>query len=142
MNYDSDFPADSYQDAMLKRLRAGLQRDIELGFTTTGPHRDDIGLAFDNVPAKQVASRGETRTVVLALKIIEMQMLDEAQDKTPVLLLDDVFSELDGARRKHLTEHLRRYQTFITTTDADIVVQHFMKKCHIIPLSCASKDVR
>lgn len=134
INYDSELAIESYQDAMLKRLRASLRRDIDLGFTTTGPHRDDIGVMFDGVPAKQVASRGETRTVVLALKIIEMKMLDEAQDKTPILLLDDVFSELDGARRKHLTEHLKRYQTFITTTDADIVVQHFMKKCRIIPL--------
>lgn len=128
MNYDSELPIESYQDAMLKRLRASLQRDIDLGFTTIGPHRDDIGAMFDGAPAKQVASRGETRTVVLALKIIEMQMLDEVHEKNPILLLDDVFSELDGARRKHLTDHLKHYQTFITTTDADIVVKDFTDK--------------
>ena len=133
--YDSMFSVDSYHDSMLRRLRSSLERDIERGFTATGPHRDDMAVLFDGVPAKQVASRGETRTVVLALKIIEMQLLDEALQKKPLLLLDDVFSELDGARRKHLTEYLKDYQTFITTTDADIVVQHFMKKCHIIPLS-------
>ena len=132
--YDSMFSIDSYHDSMLRRLRASLERDIERGFTTTGPHRDDMAVLFDGVPAKQVASRGETRTVVLAFKIIEMRLLDEALQKQPLLLLDDVFSELDGARRKHLTEYLKNYQTFITTTDADIVVQHFMKKCHIIPL--------
>ncbi|MDB5170370.1 MAG: replication and repair protein RecF, partial [Candidatus Saccharibacteria bacterium] len=54
---------------------------------------------------------------------------------TPMLLLDDVFSELDGKRRHALTDYLAPYQTFITTTDADLAVKHFAKSCNVIPLN-------
>jgi DNA replication and repair protein RecF len=82
--------------------------------------------------AAEVASRGETRTLLLALKIIEAQQLELKLDHSPLLLLDDVFGELDGARRRSLTQFLQKYQTFITTTEADVVVQHFSKTAQII----------
>ncbi len=88
---------------------------------------------IDDNPVSESASRGETRTIVLALKIIELQLLEGARGQTPVLLLDDVFSELDGSRRRALTSYLQRYQTFLTTTDADVVVKHFTDST-IIPL--------
>jgi DNA replication and repair protein RecF len=78
------------------------------------------------------ASRGETRTLVLALKILELHHLEAVRETKPLLLLDDVFSELDGKRRAALTGFVRDYQTFITTTDADMVVQHFTTS-NIIP---------
>jgi len=68
------------------------------------------------------------------LKVMELQLIEQARSVKPLLLLDDVFSELDGARRQALTAYLQDYQTFITTTDADVVVQHFMDRCTIIPL--------
>lgn len=123
-----------YGSSMLQALEKRTEKDIERGFTTIGPHREDMLVTFDGRDAAEVASRGETRTVLLALKIIELQLVEEARDMKPLLLLDDVFSELDGARRKALTEVIKGYQTFITTTDADVVVQHFMDNCHIIPL--------
>ncbi len=134
-NYKTKGNRDNYGSNMLKALKANISQDIERGFTGFGPHRDDVVVSLDGHEAKEVASRGETRTAVLALKIIELQLFAERTDKQPILLLDDVFSELDGARRKHLTDYLKNHQVFITTTDADIVVQHFMKKCHIIPLN-------
>ncbi len=134
ISYESKLPSETYSTAMHKTLQNNVHTDTERGYTSAGPHRDDIKILFDSYDGKEVASRGETRTVVLALKIIELELLMEAKDQKPILLLDDVFSELDGARRKHLTDYLKTHQTFITTTDADIVVQHFMKKCHIIPL--------
>ncbi|MDQ3094317.1 MAG: DNA replication and repair protein RecF, partial [bacterium] len=76
---------------------------------------------------------GETRTVLLALKIIEIELI--AQRQKPILLLDDVFSELDGHRRRALAERLKDYQTFITTTDADVVIEHFQGKATILPIS-------
>jgi DNA replication and repair protein RecF len=72
---------------------------------------------------------------VLGLKILEMKLLEERRDQQPLLLLDDVFSELDGARRKALTSRLQQYQTFITTTDADVVAHHFADKSNIILMS-------
>jgi DNA replication and repair protein RecF len=72
---------------------------------------------------------------VLALKIIELKIIEAVRDTAPLLLLDDVFSELDGGRRHALTDYLAPYQTFITTTDADLVIQHFTENTTIIPLS-------
>jgi DNA replication and repair protein RecF len=133
--YDSRWPVESYESQLLKRLETHRSDDQQRGFTNSGPHREDLLISFDGRPAAAVASRGEVRTAVLALKIIELQVIQAARDgQAPLLLLDDVFSELDGRRRHALTDHLSAYQTFITTTDADIVLQHFAAKCNVIPL--------
>lgn len=134
IGYASQLPIGSYETRMLKKLQDSLLLDRQRGFTATGPHREDLVILFDGHPASETASRGEARTVVLGLKVIELEIVTEARNTTPLLLLDDVFSELDGARRRALTEHLQKYQTFITTTDADVVVQHFTETSHIIPL--------
>ena len=133
LNYSAMFPADSYETHMLQKLESALPRDVMRGFTAYGPHREDMSVVFDGHPAEEVASRGEIRTVVLALKIIELGILEEVRGKTPILLLDDVFSELDGTRRRALTDYLQRYQTFLTTTDADLVVKHFTSST-ILPI--------
>lgn len=134
LSYESICQTDDYASNLLKQLEARQNIDIERGFTTVGPHRDDFIVTFNKRLASEVASRGETRTTLLALKILELDLLEETRTQKPILLLDDVFSELDGARRQALTEAIKGYQTFITTTDADVVVQHFMDRCHIIPL--------
>lgn len=133
--YKASCQIDSYSSDMLQKLKRHLSSDILKGYTSVGPHRDDIEIRFDEHQAKEVASRGEVRTAILALKIQEAKLLEHVYERKPIMLLDDVFSELDGARRRHLTEFLRDHQTFITTTDADIVVQHFMNACNIIPVS-------
>lgn len=134
IEYAHKWPTDAYESSMLNELEVTIDADMVKGFTGVGPHREDLVVRFDNHPAQDVASRGEVRTVVLALKITEMKILEEARDLTPLLLLDDVFSELDGKRRHALTDHLSKYQTFITTTDADLVLQHFTAKTNVIPL--------
>ena len=132
--YDGRWPSASYESQLLKKLESSAEQDRLRGFTSAGPHREDLLVLFDDRPAAFAASRGETRTAVLALKILELGRLQAVHDVAPLLLLDDVFSELDGARRRPLTNYLRDYQTFITTTDADVVLQHFTETCHIIPL--------
>ena len=134
VEYGATWPAESYESSFLKKLDTSLATDRERGFTSSGPHREDLLVFFDGRPAQEVASRGETRTAVLALKIIELSIIHKARDLQPILLLDDVFSELDGRRRHALTDYLAQYQTFITTTDADLVIKHFTTKSHIIPL--------
>ena len=89
-------------------------------------------LRFNGVPAAETASRGETRTALLALKLFELTMLEKVRGMKPLLLLDDVFSELDGKRRHALTDYLQNYQTFITTTDADVVGKKFSQRAHTI----------
>ena len=124
---------DDYRSALLAELQSRSERDAERGFTSTGPHRDDLLVSLNGGNAHLVASRGETRTIVLVLKIIELQLLDENSTSRPLLLLDDVFSELDGARRRALTTYLADYQTIITTTDADAILKHFMGEHRVIP---------
>lgn len=131
--YQSACSVKSYAGDMIKKLEASTALDSLRGFTSVGPHRDDMVVTIDNHNAQGTASRGEVRTLLLALKIAELEYVEQTFGTKPMLLLDDVFSELDGARRKALTRFLTRYQTFITTTDADIVVKHFMDKCNIIP---------
>lgn len=132
--YESTCPPNTYASHLLHKLETDTELDYQRGFTAHGPHRDDMRVLLEGHPAEDVGSRGEIRTLTLGLKIVELQLLEESRGKKPLLLLDDVFSELDGARRKALTEFLSGYQTFITTTDADIVVQHFLDNCNIIAL--------
>mgnify|MGYP000707552052 CR=1 FL=1 len=134
IQYDTRLPVDNYESALLHTLEANVDLDVARGFTGAGPHREDMKVLIRGHLAQSSASRGETRTAILMLKVMELQLLEEARGSAPLLLLDDVFSELDGARRQALTSYLQKYQTFITTTDADVVVHHFMDKSHILPL--------
>lgn len=138
VSYVSGCQVDQYSSDMLHKLEQSTTKDFERGFTAYGPHRDDMQITLKGKLLHEAASRGETRTMLLALKIIEMRIIEETRNKKPILLLDDVFSELDGARRKSLTEVLQDHQTFITTTDADVVVEHFLGNCSVIPIGSGS----
>ncbi len=134
VSYQSSWPVEAYESNLLKQLEKSLELDKLRGFTSNGPHREDLSVLFDGRLAAETASRGEIRTAILALKIIELKLVQAARDITPLLLLDDVFSELDGKRRHALTDYLAPYQTFITTTDADLVVKHFTARSSVIAL--------
>jgi DNA replication and repair protein RecF len=134
LSYQSQFAAKQYETSLLHKLESSIDLDLARGFTVHGPHRDDLVVAINDHPIHESASRGEARTMILALKIMEMQLVEEMRGEPPILLLDDVFSELDGKRRHALTDFLKNYQTFITTTDADMVVEHFTTT-NIIPVS-------
>lgn len=112
---------DSVQQALLSSLHVNEARDKLLGYTSVGPHRHDVLFYMNGNEVGVVASRGETRSIVLALKLIEVEMLRERRDTPPLLLLDDVFSELDKDRREALVSLGASTQTVITTTDADRV---------------------
>jgi DNA replication and repair protein RecF len=135
VRYHSSLPAGTYASALLHKLEHSLQTDCERGFTAYGPHRDDLLVEFDGRSAAESASRGEARTALLALKIIELQLLERSRGLRPVLLLDDVFSELDARRRHALTNYLQTYQTFITTTDADLVMKDFAQAASLVALA-------
>ncbi|HET7827707.1 MAG TPA: DNA replication/repair protein RecF, partial [Candidatus Saccharimonadales bacterium] len=135
IKYDSQFPAGNYASRLLHKLETSLERDLERGFTGSGPHRDDFIFYLNKQSAAQTASRGETRSLVLALKLFELKLIEQARDQKPIFLLDDVFSELDGARRRALVARLATHQTIITTTDADAVLEYFSETQNLIPLS-------
>lgn len=135
VEYQSSCSGEQYSTKLLQKLESHHYSDQRRGFTGNGPHRDDMRIILNSHDAGSSASRGEMRTLLLALKVIELKLLEEDRGIKPLLLMDDVFSELDGSRRKALTESIAGYQTFITTTDADLVIHHFTETCHIIPTS-------
>jgi DNA replication and repair protein RecF len=135
IDYITQIDTTQYTSSLLKALDNQLELDKIRGFTSAGPHREDINLILNGQSASTTASRGETRTLLLALKIFELAELEKLNGQKPILLLDDVFSELDGARRRYLVNYLSDHQTIITTTDADAVLEHFMESTHkIIPI--------
>lgn len=135
LEYVTKLDKAQYESHLLSALEQSVDRDYERGFTGFGPHREDVAASINDAAAGMAASRGEIRTLVLTLKMLEADIVEQATSKQPVLFLDDVFSELDGLRRQALVKFLAPYQSFITTTDADVVVDHFTGKATVIPLS-------
>jgi DNA replication and repair protein RecF len=135
IEYQTDINIKNYESSLLKKLEQSLEKDVLRGFTAHGPHREDIAIYINNELANVVASRGETRTLVLSLKLLELKLLQKTRDQKPLILLDDVFSELDGSRRQAITKYLEDYQTIITTTDADVVLKSFAQTTNLISLS-------
>ena len=97
--------------------RSGREEDLRLGVTSAGPHRDDLNLSLNRKSMKTFASQGQIRTAALSLKLAQMKVLRQMSGEAPVLLLDDVMSELDKDRRMRLVREISDYQTFITCTD-------------------------
>lgn len=135
ITYESSVNLDNYSNSLLQALEKSLPLDRLRGYTSAGVHRDNIAVSIDGKDFKDVASRGENRTLILALKIIELEELEEARQTSPLLLLDDVFSELDGSRRSLLTKYLEDHQTLITTTDADITQKRFSNTTNTISIT-------
>jgi len=104
-------------EALAAELAERLQADLERGFTTHGPHRDDIALLRDGRELRAYGSQGEQRMGLLALLLAERAVLEQERGAPPLLLLDDVMSELDFGRRERLVERLRVGQALVTTTD-------------------------
>lgn len=101
----------------LKTLESLFTKDIYLGHTSFGIHRDDYIFNFNHKIADGSASRGETRSIILALKFIEANLIYQKQRKKPIILLDDVFSELDPVRRHCLIKNFNDHQVIITSVE-------------------------
>ena len=109
---------DELRDLMLDRLEAGRAEDLRRQQTCVGPHRDDVRITIGGRDARALASQGQQRSVVLALKMAEVELAGEVLGSRPVLLLDDVMSELDERRRAAVVEFVGDgIQTLITTTN-------------------------
>lgn len=107
---------------LLSEMRKRYETDMRLGFTTLGPHRDDIDFKINGSDAKAFASQGQTRTAALAVKLAEVEIFKEYSGEAPVLILDDVMSELDLPRRKKLLKKIDGIQTILTCTHAERVL--------------------
>ena len=113
-------PGEAPRDALARRLAETADKEAWNGTTLVGPHRDDLVFELDGRPLASFASRGQQRTAILAFKLAELDLLTALDGRPPLLLLDDVFSELDPDRRSHLVRRIADLpQAFITTTTPD-----------------------
>lgn len=108
---------ENFETNMDKILKKNLEKDFKLGYTSIGVHRDDIDIFLNETEVKNFGSQGQQRTVALSLKLAELENMFNINGEYPILLLDDVFSELDLDRQKRLLKFVGRTQTFITCTD-------------------------
>ena len=113
-------PASRSRDALARRLAETAEKEVWNGTTLIGPHRDDLVFEMGGRPLASFASRGQQRTAILAFKLAELDLLTALDGRPPLLLLDDVFSELDPERRAHLVRRIAALpQAFVTTTTLD-----------------------
>ncbi len=112
---------DSSADALMAMLQKNHSRDVAMGSTQSGPHRDDLQFLCNGHDLASFGSRGEWRSLVLTLKFAEIELLKEKNGEAPILLLDDVFSELDESRQKTLFNSIKGCQTFVTTTHQEFL---------------------
>ena len=105
------------QQAFLDKIEQRRMAEQQLATSVVGPHRDDVELKINHTPAKSYGSQGQQRTLVLAIKLAELQLIEDVIGEPPLLLLDDVLAELDPNRQNQLLEVIQgRFQTIITTT--------------------------
>jgi DNA replication and repair protein RecF len=110
-------PGEEWRPALARRLAETAEKEVWNGTTLIGPHRDDVAFELAGRELAGFASRGQQRTAILALKLAELDLLAVRDGRPPLLLLDDVFSELDPARRSHLVRRIAALpQAFVTTT--------------------------
>lgn len=109
-----------WSDLMIKKLYDSRKYDFEHAITSIGPHRDDIKVLLDNMPVKSYGSQGQQRSCILSLKLAEAKLLGESMGEPPLILLDDVMSELDKTRRDYLLNSIGESQIFVTCCDKEL----------------------
>lgn len=136
-------PTAEGKDALLEVIKASRPTDIKAGFCTTGPHREDISVFVGGTDARVFASQGQQRSVVLSMKLAEASRIEAVTGHSPVILLDDVLSELDGARQDYLLGRIEGRQVFITSCDAALFSHtegsvYKMEKGELSPVNSSS----
>jgi DNA replication and repair protein RecF len=124
---------EAVQPAFLAKIQQRALAELYRGTTLVGPHRDEIELSINQTPARQYGSQGQQRTLVLALKLAELQLIEEVVKEPPLLLLDDVLAELDPSRQNQLLDAIQdRFQTLITTTHLGSFDSQWLKSSQIM----------
>lgn len=132
---ESGMSRQELKSLLLQALERKQNDDIYLGYTSKGIHRDDMMIQINGKDAKSFGSQGQQRSAVLAMKLAEASLLGKAKGESPVILLDDVLSELDSARQDYLIHKLEGLQVFITCCHVDINAQNkvFIQDGEIFP---------
>ena len=111
--------SDEIKSSVLARLQKDRDADLRLKYTHTGPHKDDVAITINGTDVRSFGSQGQQRTAALSMKLAELELMTEVIGTSPVLLLDDVFGELDKVRRQKLMTSLEGYQSVVTATDSE-----------------------
>ena len=123
------------KEIYMNQFKKNQTREADQATTLIGPHRDDLIFYLNEVPVQTYGSQGQQRSTVLSLKLAEIELMKLSTDEYPLLLLDDVLSELDDDRQTHLIKAIEnKVQTFITTTSLDGIKQQFINEPVVIPI--------
>lgn len=114
-----------------EKLEKSLEKDILYTSTSYGPHKDDIIFLINNINARDFGSQGQQRTVSLSTKLAEINLIKEEKGVLPILLLDDVLSELDKSRQKYLISNIKDIQVIITCTGVEDIIKNLDEECEI-----------
>lgn len=129
--------------AFLERLAQRRSAELHLGATVVGPHRDEVGFVLDDTPARTYGSQGQQRTLVLALKLAELSLIETVIGEPPLLLLDDVLAELDLDRQGQLLMAIEdRFQTLITTTHLGRFDDRWRRSAQILKVNAGQLEER
>jgi len=132
----TEMNADMIEREMAKSLPALRRREIAQGITVIGPHRDDLEIFLNGKPAQSYASRGQSRTIALSLKLAEAVFVREVTGRSPVLALDDILSELDPRRRELVLESATKHQqVLLTATEPGIVPEEYLKQAIVFKVT-------
>lgn len=132
-----NFSHSNAEEVFMEELKRTLHSDMRSGFTSAGPHRDDMDIEINGLSARAYGSQGQQRSAVLALKLAEAETLAGLSGEAPIVLLDDVMSELDQSRQDYLLNHLHGRQVFITCCSPETVSlqetgKRFKVECGVI----------
>ena len=116
-NFDKDSDEEYFKNQLINTLSRGIKKELSISQCLYGPHRDDFEILLNGMNSRQYCSQGQQRTLALSLILSELLFVEGIKGEKPVLLLDDVMSELDLKRQEYLIKSLSNVQTIITTTD-------------------------
>ena len=135
LKYINNIDSNNYneiKEKLLNKLNENLKREIILGSTLYGPHKDDFEIYIDELDARNYGSQGQQRMCVLCIKFAELEVFNEKKKEYPILLLDDMFSELDNIKKNKIVEYLNNnMQVFITSTDINDIDKKLLKNATI-----------
>ena len=144
IKYINNIDIDNYEnikEALLNKLNSNLKREILVGTTMYGPHKDDFLIYIDNFEAREYGSQGQQRMCVLCIKFSELELYKESKKEYPILLLDDIFSELDNSKKNAIVKYLKKdIQVFITSTDINDIDNKILKGAVVYRISDGNID--
>ncbi len=138
ITYESNVEADEFG----RSLKINRDKDVRYAQTTVGPHRDDIRFQIKDIDIRRFGSQGQQRSCALSLKLSEIRLVEQATGEMPVLLLDDVLSELDKNRQNYLLDNLAQTQTIITCTGVDEFVRNRFSMDKVFEVICGTVEER